>query len=215
VLSRLKTASLTWVTAGMLGVVPLVADGCGRANLSSPDVASGARTSPPGPTQNPSPTATAVSTASWKTYTSAKWGYTIKYPQDWIELPNYGAPDTEKYFSNQNVGAPSELDKAGIYFAISVNGRTGDQCLRRGLLNVTVDRQLQVTLDGVASTLNVLSKDGFAEIILNVQHGSYCYWFAFVFRSSQVRDATEPTASLMLGESFRFGKPSATPVSQS
>lgn len=202
-MTELRSIKLRLV--GTLLVMVLVS-ACGYAPTAQ---GTGTQTASPARTNSPSPD----QTANWKIYTDAKWGYTIKYPETWFDVSNYGTPDTEKYFSNENVGSPSRMDNAGIYFAISVNGKAGDQCLQRGLANMTVERRSTVTIDGVASTINVLTKDGYGELIVNLLNGSYCYWFVYVFRSTQVRDATEPTALLMLGQTFKFGRPSAPPVS--
>jgi hypothetical protein len=185
--------------------------------LFLPEVACGSVVTQTGDAASPSRTTSSASpdpTINWHTYVSPKWGYTIKYPESWLDIPNYGAPDTEKYFSNENAGSPSALDAAGIYFAISVNGSTGDNCLQRGLRNVAVGTQTSLTVDGVTSTLNSLVQQGYGELIVNVQRSNYCYWFAYVFQSTQVRDATEPTVRAMLGQTFRFGTPSASPVPQ-
>lgn len=60
-------------------------------------------------------------TNDWNNYSNSKYGYSIKYPKDWFNLPNQGAPDTHKYFSNENVGAPLEIGSDGIFIAIEVN----------------------------------------------------------------------------------------------
>jgi hypothetical protein len=150
--------------------------------------------------------------SGWKTYTNPKWGYTLKYPQTWIELSNYGAPDTEKYFSNQIAPSPMSLDDAGIYLAISVNDRSGDDCLLRSA-RLTPERQGSLKVDGVSATLNVFTpRGGFALLILNLQRYGYCYWFAYIVRTVQVRDAIVPVAVVMLSQTFKFGQPSAPPT---
>jgi len=158
--------------------------------------------------QSPSPqtsASSADSTANWVTYTSSKWGYSLRYPQGWLDLPNFGATDTEKYFSNENVSSPAALDNAGLFVSISVNSETGSQCLLHGLKNSVIERQGTVAVDGVSAPLNVLAASGYPELILDLEHGTSCYWFVFVFRTSAMRDATQETAELMLGHTFRFG----------
>lgn len=59
-------------------------------------------------------------TADWNKYSNSKYGYSIKYPKTWFNLPNYGAPDTDKYFSNKNVGAPLEMGSDGIWITITI-----------------------------------------------------------------------------------------------
>ena len=55
----------------------------------------------------------------WKTYISTRWGYSIDYPTGWYDLHS-GAPDTQKYFSNENVGAPLQMSASGVYETIDV-----------------------------------------------------------------------------------------------
>lgn len=59
--------------------------------------------------------------SDWDNYSSTKYGYSIKYPSTWFNLPNYGAPDTDKYFSNKNIGAPLEMGLDGIWITIRVS----------------------------------------------------------------------------------------------
>jgi hypothetical protein len=145
---------------------------------------------------------------------SAKWGYSIDYPDTWMEIPNYDGSDHDKYFSNENVGSPMQMDVQGINVEISVNGSTGDQCLQRGLRGLTPDRQTDVSVDGLPAKLTALTTEGFGEYIVNLQRSGYCYWFAFIFRSNPLRDATEPTVLEMLSHRFTFGTPTSAPSPQ-
>jgi hypothetical protein len=76
--------------------------GGGLLVASSPSATSPRHTPPPG----------------WKTYVSARWGYSIDYLGDWYDLANFGAPDTQKYFSNENVRAPLEMTARGVWETI-------------------------------------------------------------------------------------------------
>ncbi len=188
-----------------LSLAALLGVGCGAVSNRPSDAVSPATTSPSQlPTSDP--------TDSWKTYSSSEWGYSLKYPQDWLDLPNFGAPDTEKYFSNENVGSPLSLNDTGVFLAISVTGASGPLCSDHGLGNAVVERQDSLTIDGIPGTINVLNAQGFAEFIVNLQRNAYCYWFVYVFRSVATRDANEETVQLMLGKSFRFGQPTASPI---
>jgi hypothetical protein len=151
----------------------------------------------------------ALQSPGWQAYSSPKWGYSIQYPQSWRSLPNFGAPDTEKYFSNENVGSPMSLDLDGIWLTITVSGFQGDQCLNRGRWNLRIDRQVPLTVDGSTSSLNALKHDGYAALMLNVQRNTYCYSFTYLFKANDVRDATQQTTEVMLGQTFHFGQPSA------
>jgi hypothetical protein len=77
---------------------------------------------------NVSPTVVPTDAASvdgWKNYQNQKYGYSIEYPGEWFSLENSGAPDTEKYFSNKNVGAPLEMGEGGVWVTIT-SAKTSD-----------------------------------------------------------------------------------------
>jgi hypothetical protein len=73
------------------------AQSTGASTTSATPTTSASQSATPAPSHTPQP--------GWKTYISARWGYSVDYPVDWYDLPNFGAPDTQKYFSNENVGA--------------------------------------------------------------------------------------------------------------
>src|ERR1700694_3099629 len=74
------------------------------------------------------PSSPPTATSDWSTYTSSKWGYTVKYPANWYDLPNSGAPDTDKYFSNQNVTTPAQMDQSGVLVTIRVHQDSSFNC---------------------------------------------------------------------------------------
>jgi hypothetical protein len=148
-------------------------------------------------------------TATWSAYTSPKWGYSVKYPGSWTALGTLGAPDTELYLSNENVGSPMSLDANGVFVAISIHQPSPQACAQHGLGNGTVDRTDPVVVDSVSSNLYVLSgQQPYME--LNVERDTYCYMFSFVFGSTPTRDSNEGTAKTMLSSTFKFGQPTAS-----
>lgn len=54
----------------------------------------------------------------WNTYYDSTNKYTIKYPNNWINIQ--GDNNGNKYFSNENVYAPLEMDSNGIWINIDV-----------------------------------------------------------------------------------------------
>ena len=60
----------------------------------------------------------------WKNYQNQKYGYSINYPESWFNLQNFGAPDTDKYFSTKDIGAPLEMGSDGIWVTIRVEQDT-------------------------------------------------------------------------------------------
>jgi hypothetical protein len=184
----------------VIAIAALLLFACGRIPISQ----SPGGTASPARSSSPSATSSADPTANWITYTSSTWGYSVKHPESWIELGSLGAPDTEEYFSDEQVGSPSGLSTNGIFVAISIHQLAGQICSRHGIADSPIDRRDQLVIGGMAATLNVLSSpQPFMQ--LNVEHAGYCYMFSFVFQSSQVRDSDETTAQLTLS-SFTFGQ---------
>ena len=196
-------------SAIVLGAVMMTIPACGKAtaNVASADqTASGARTSPT-TVVSPAPDSAPLSTANWTTYSSTKWGYTLKYPQGWYLIPNNGAPATESYFSNELVGPPSDMDADGIYVAISTNPKTSQSCPSTSAPPASVTKQDNVSVDGVPATLNYVGAQLYWE--LYVEHFGLCYRFAFINHAgatSSTTSATENTAVAMVG-TFAFGTP--------
>ncbi|HEY3489587.1 MAG TPA: hypothetical protein VGK27_05625 [Candidatus Deferrimicrobiaceae bacterium] len=55
-------------------------------------------------------------TNDWKTYTDSISGYSIMIPKDWYDL---GSQSNQKYFANENIGAPLEGSNNLIWLTIS------------------------------------------------------------------------------------------------
>src|ERR1700674_2623992 len=114
--------SATYFLALVLtAVAVIVGAACGSAytRLGAGDqAASGVRTTP-------TPAITPGSTNGWNTYASARWGYTVQYPAGWHEISNCGAPDSEKYFSNENLACGQDGESSGVVNAIGVGLNSG------------------------------------------------------------------------------------------
>ncbi len=174
------------------------------ARHSRTDSVSGVLPSATSPTASVSPDPT----ANWQLYTSSRWGYSIKYPPGWYNLPNFGAPDSEKYFSNENVGAPLQMDKSGVFLAISVTADIASQCRPRELRNSQVATQTSLLISGVAATRYVTTQVGTGPILtlLAAEQASLCYRFEFISYSPATTATNLPMEDLIL-TSFRFGTP--------
>ncbi len=85
---------------------------------------------------------------------------------------------------------------------------SGRACAQHGLANATVDRQDAIDVDGLSATLYILSGQ-LPYMELNLEKDTYCYMFSFVFGSRSARDANESTAQMILGQTFKFGQPTA------
>ena len=145
--------------------------------------------------------------ATWTTHTSAKWGYALRHPATWLDIPNNGAPDSQKYVASENVSNPLALSATGVYLTIEVNQNASAFCghneLQKAHLAGT-DRTVTVKVDGAPVTLHLGALAPMQAIYTSVNHVAYCYLFVFLFQTTQARDATEATAKEVV-ESFRFG----------
>jgi hypothetical protein len=158
------------------------------------------------PSSTPSPSHTAQ--PGWKTYISARWGYSIDYPNDWHDLPNSGAPDTQKYFSNENVGAALQMSPKGVWETIEVQSGASGSCPPASASTYVI-RQSPTTVDGVATTryvINMTPSGGEPAYTIGVwvTHGGTCYSIQFLALNPATRDASADVADQAIA-SFRFG----------
>jgi PsbP-like protein len=172
----------------------------GTQATSSPSV-----TTSVSPSAAPSPGHTAQ--PGWKTYVSARWGYSIDYPSDWFDLANFGAPDTEKYVSNENVGAPLEMSSHGVWETVEV--QSNPTACPPSYVSTYVVRQSPTTVDGVATTRYVINQtpsgaEAAYLIGVWVTHGGSCYSIQFVSLTPSARDANADVADQTIA-SFKFG----------
>lgn len=128
--------------------------------------------------------------SAWNGYHSEKWGYTVDYPATWYDLPNLGAPGTEKYFANEkHIGSPIGMDGGGVFFALSTV--TGS-C--RAAPPGDIDHTAQLTVDGqtvtrVSGFLGPQQSEVYWGSYASVPKGDRCFGFAFIFGSKPARDS--------------------------
>jgi len=187
---------------GLLVALGLALASCG----SNQPTGSPGTTMTVSPSATPSPSHTAQ--PGWKTYLSARWGYAIDYPADWFDLDNAGAPDTQKYFSNERVGAPLEMTARGAWETVEVQPNPTGPC-PPSYVSKYVGRQSPTTLDSVATTRYVINQTpsgGEAGYIIGVwvMHSASCFSIQFVSTTPATRDAIAGTAEKVIA-SFRFG----------
>ncbi len=180
----------------------LVLMSCG----SSQSTTSPSATASVSPSATPSPSRTAQ--PGWKTYVSARWGYSIDYPGDWYNLANFGPPDTQKYFSNENVGAPLEMTARGVWETIEVRAHPTGSC-SPPYVSMYVIRQSSTTVDSVATTRYVinLTRSGSEAAYISgvwVMHSGSCYSIQFLSSTPSARDANAGVADQTIA-SFKFG----------
>ena len=139
--------------------------------------------------------------AGWITYTHLKWGYSLWYPASWFDLDTFGAPDTQKYFSNERVGAPLQVDSAGIWLTIAVADGVCPSPATPG----PGQKQLMVGGQLVTRTSGHFAPPG-AEggwtIGADVPGRGACFSFRYIAQTQEARDANLDIADQMIS-SFR------------
>ena len=158
------------------------------------------------PSATPSPSHMAQ--LGWKTYVSARWGYSIDYPTSWYDVPNHGAPDTQKYFSNEDVGAPLQMSASGVYETITIGQNQTEPCAPSWASRMAI-RQYPITLDGVSTTryvVNFTPSGTEASYLVGVWvgHSGSCYGITFQSKNPSARDANIDVADQAIA-SFQFG----------
>jgi hypothetical protein len=158
-----------------------------------PSVASGAAQQSPSPTPSAAP--------GYLAYVSPKWMYSLEYPATWYLLEDQGQ-DRSKWFSNQNIASPEQLDANGIWLTIDVNSQPSQPCSAGSSFSTPTVTQVQVSIDGVSGT-EYLSTRGIEGPY--VMHGNWCYHFSVLTTSAKDRDQHMPEIDHILS-SFRFNR---------
>jgi len=173
---------------------------CGSAPSRGSAVANRPVSVPP-PTgiqaQPSNPAAQVTPSAGWERYTNSRWGYSLSYPQQWYSLANNGAPDTDKYFSSENVGAPLEMTRAGIYLTVRVTSGACAPAAGR------VDGQATLIVAGspVTRTFGLLSPPAGEQawaIDAAIAHSSRCVAFHYLANTQAARDGNLAVADAMI-----------------
>jgi hypothetical protein len=136
---------------------------------------------------------------SWNHYHSEKWGYSIEYPPGWFELPNYGAPDTEKYFGNEkDMGSPISIDARAVLLSLSTL-TAGCRVTPTG--NIDGTARLKVngqTVTRVTGFLGGSQSEAYWSSQASIPNGTVCFGFAFVFGNKSTRDANLPITDQLI-----------------
>ena len=189
------------VVAGLAVAAGLMLMSCGGSRSAS----SGSPTASSPPTATPS--ASHTPKPGWKTYISPTWGYSIDYPTSWYDVHS-GAPETQKYFSNENVGAPLQMSASGVWETIDVEPNQSEPCTPPWASSAAT-RQSPITLDGVPTTRYVVNftpsgTEASYMVGVWVGHSGSCYRITFLSLNPSARDANIGVADQAIA-SFRFG----------
>jgi hypothetical protein len=159
----------------------------------------------PSSTVQPSPTVSpgGIDTSGWPTYTSSSWHYVIKYPGTWYDE---GISGTEKWFSNEHVGAPLQMDQKGIWLTISVGTTSPAKCGIPPTGSTQIISARPVVIAGIP-TIEYEFKQAppgaeySAGLLAGVVHQGQCYSFDFatMTKDTSVIDSNLGVLNAILG----------------
>ncbi len=137
-----KTSPVIWVVFVILAVLIIGGFGWYAYSTMQPEeevVITPTKKSTPTATSTVSPTPTADKTADWRVYTNKKYGYSIKYPSDWIikTSGNDILVQNKKgdiYASNEGVESGNKVK--GSFITISSANKDNSQTLENYLKSV-------------------------------------------------------------------------------
>jgi hypothetical protein len=124
------------------------------------------------------PTPSSGQTAGWPAYSNSTYHYSLKYPTGWYDVPNGGAPSTDKYFANQNVGAPLQMVPGGIWLTVRVAVGTATRCAPSGTQGRLILSQKTTTVSGYPATEYELGPGGPSasyDYVVSVNSGQSCF----------------------------------------
>jgi photosystem II stability/assembly factor-like uncharacterized protein len=144
------------------------------------------------------------SASGWRTYASAKSGYSVDYPAGWCDLGSAGAPDSEQYFSNEKWNVPMfDLSSSGIGLILSVV--SGACPAAPPAERVDGQSVLKVNGQDVTRTYGFGSNSHGSYWVIRaaVTNGKNCLRFQFLTRTQSARDSNLTIADRIIA-SVRF-----------
>jgi hypothetical protein len=140
----------------------------------------------------------------WLTYLSALWGYSVDYPASWCNLPNFGAPEKDKYFASEFSGSPLAMTSSGMWLTLKADWGA---CPVAPSFKEIYDRTvLKVSRQDVTRTYGYFSPGGTEPTVMvyaAIAHESSCYTFSFLTQTRIGGDKYLSAADRMIA-SLRF-----------
>jgi photosystem II stability/assembly factor-like uncharacterized protein len=145
-------------------------------------------------------------TATWPSYSSAEYGYSLRYSPRWFDVGSLGIP-RDHYFSNKKDDSPLMTGPDEVLAGMSADCLSG---ISAGTVinesNVVVD-----TLPSVRYFVEGTATDGLIfAAVATVRPGSLCYRISMIARTQKAIEANLADFDLML-ETVRFS-PRTAPV---
>jgi hypothetical protein len=194
-------------------VVIVLLGGASCEKTASTGTASPARQASTTREPAPPPTHSALppQTGDWPTYSSAEYGYSLRYPPQWFDLPNFGPP-SEHYFSDdKSAGSPMNMALGAVFVGVSAD-------CQYAVGRATLISEANLVADSTPTVRYVVRSSGpdgtlFAAVA-TVEPGALCYRVSMLGWSQAVIESHLVDFDLML-ETVRFSArsaPVATPV---
>lgn len=127
--------------------------------------------------------------SAWNSYSSIEYGYSLRYPPNWLDLGNGGASDDQRYFSNRQDFDPLRMNGSDLDLLVDANCQ---YFAANGLIN-----QADVVVGGVAAVryvvvTNATGTSPIAAAIVTVKPGAFCYRIAMIARTLLLYRRTLP-----------------------
>jgi hypothetical protein len=186
--------------AALTAVLLLSGASCGRldssATASSARQASTAREATPPPVHAPLP----PQTASWPSYMSAEYGYSLSYTPRWFDLGSFGSPSEYYLSSNRTASSPLNLGPDDVFVGVFAN-------CEWSIGPTTLISQANVVVDTFHITRYVISSSGpdgvlFAAVA-TIKPQTFCYRVSMLGWRQKAIESNLGDFDLML-ETIRF-----------
>jgi hypothetical protein len=129
--------------------------------------------------------------------------YSLEYPDTWYDLAVMGGADleTQKSFTNENMGSPEGMDANGVFVTIRVDSNGSRPCAQGAGATDSNITTVQISIDGV-STVEYLFLNGAGTV---VKHNDWCYRFSILTDTAANRDRHRDEIAHILS-SFKFNR---------
>jgi hypothetical protein len=170
--------------------------GCGGVRTYS-SAASGAAQNSPTPVSSPVG-------VGYNNFVSAKWLYSVQYPETWYEFPVSQASglDAMKSFANENIESPEGMDSDGVFVTITVDASSSKPCTEPPGANDPRIATAPASIDGERTSLYLFAN---GSVGVTVSHNQWCYRVLILTISTQTRDKYNPEIMHFLS-SFKFNR---------
>ncbi len=139
-------------------------------------------------------------TANWPSYTSAEYGYSLRYPPQWFDLDSFGTPSEYYLSSNRSASAPLNLGPDDVFVGVFAD-------CEWSIGPATLIRQANLVVDTFRITRYVISSSGLDGVLFaavaTIKPRTFCYRVSMLGWSQKAIESSLGDFDLML-ETIRF-----------